>query len=266
MKLKQLFRTNCGENLTKKEFNMEKKVKVMMIPTKDESSIILDAFDRIGLSKYYGKPWKSTAGKDEYQHLYFVSDDNPKKGDIVLNTENNTIGVYAGMFSSEKSNRNTNAHHVEIDGAVIPVVIFRDWNKVVATTDVYLLGREYYDANFNYYTVPKIPESFVTEFVNSLGEMDEVTIATKPCYDSIPEDEDEIIGSWRAYVDYKAKLTEDNEVIIIEEKAVEKQTTHKVYSREQVIKKIREYNEYLYAQQESILPENYFEEWIKENV
>ncbi len=123
------------------------------------------------------------------QHLYLLSDEEIKKGDYVLHVFNNNIGIAKNDITENK-------------------LMFR---KLIATTDKSLAINA--DKN-NQYQLPQIPESFVKAYVEANGTIENVEL--------------EIFNPAGGMMG-KIKLTNNNEVIIIEEK-------ERIYSRNDLFK------------------------------
>jgi len=189
--------------------------KVIMIPSEERSPILLDAFGRVHQSKYYGTPLESTAGKDSYQNLYLVVDENIKSGDFVCNTAKKLV------FKADKE---------LIDRMVNNKHLFKYILKVIASTE-HLQSKtpsEEFKNVSHANVVPTIPESFIQNYIVSrLLQIEEVNVEMNQpvcecdttekelkCFHKVgihdctkPYDGDDFYG-------HKIKTTEDNEVII----------------------------------------------------
>ena len=118
---------------------------VVMLPTKNASRL-----HRNGAGYFYYKDHPTLSLMTEAQHLYFLSDEEIKKGDCKLCLNDNFISQY----QSNKS--------IESD------TICKDCKKIIATTDsdleIYKLFSNKVSADFSY--LPRPSNSFIEKFVN----------------------------------------------------------------------------------------------------
>lgn len=192
-----------------------KKIEVVMLPTEDESNILVNTI--IGLNSFpsYKKNFTKNAQFEEkrgykHQHLYITSDEEIKEGDWVLDIELQRI------FTSHKDQ----AKHV--------AVVFK---KIITTTDPKLTFNGKLTPKWevlerhNY--VPQIPQSFI-ELWCKLGGKGEFEVEY---VDWCDYDDDDPTGLDRP--DVRLKVNSDNTIKIrpIEEKMYSKKEVYLIIQR-----------------------------------
>lgn len=149
---------------------MKKKVKVHMLPTLDNTNLILDVKNN---NLFY------TTSKNiplNYQHLYFTSDEKIEEGDWAL---------YLECGTNDEPLKDTYPYLVEFPDE-------SHWNdrRIMATTDkslkIYESETLASASGFNLKTddilLPQIPQSFIKQYVEAGGKIDEVEIGLD-CYE-----------------------------------------------------------------------------------
>lgn len=174
---------------------MKEKHKVIMLPTEDNSNILIDLKTKKPIFNF--KKVISNLFGDNPQHLYFISDEEIKKGGWFYNSKSNNIFYNDSGESVPKSDTEF---------------------KIIATTDKKLLEpshKEWVKMSRVEKWVPQIPQSFVKEYAKQ-GGIDEVELeydygicTSNFCYQDKCKD-----------ICTRLKLTPSNEVIVylIEEK------------------------------------------------
>ena len=104
--------------------------------------------------------------------------------------------------------------------------------KVIATTDSLLVNKGILDSSAE--LLPHPTNEFLYRFCQE-KTLDKVLVALSTDYSSMPEDENEIHLPWRAYVDYKVKTSDDNEISIAPLK--------QHYNRDEVTQLLRKFAE-----------------------
>lgn len=206
---------------------MKKKCKIVRLTSDNESKLRLDnngvlSFEPNIKGLYYN------GLEHTYQHLYLVSNEEIKYNDWYIDDTNQI----RQSITDDKEYWD----------------VRQDYLKIIATTDKSLSITEsnvsFTDRDIQV-VLPWIPESFIKAYVESNGEIDEVMVE----YSSIPADR--APNGWDTYVE----TTEDNEVIISLPKK-------KIYTRDEVIKLIKKFNNRLSDQ----VWLNFDDDWIKENL
>ena len=132
-----------------------------MLPTEEaKNKLISDRIDLILVDKRLFNPFKN-----EYYHLYFISDDEPKMGDIAMITDINNINY----------------------GYTVRITIESDlsiYRKIAATTNPNLWkdrlennGLGFMPENYKRIKgIDKVPLSFIEAFVREQGAIDKVML------------------------------------------------------------------------------------------
>ena len=184
---------------------INKKCKIVMLPTEDESNLMIRLTDKgnkhLGNFLIYDDISKPKSALNKTQHLYITSDDEIKEGDWYLTDSNNVFNCEHG--------------EAEIDSCKA-----NNYRKIIATTDPKLHTNEIFEEDMHMYkkTIPQVQQSFLKEYVtNPNGEW---------------EVEYELFS---VHIGYKLKLNQDNIVNITSVKK-------KVYSKEELIDKLTLFN------------------------
>lgn len=191
--------------------------KVIMLPTKTEEDIFIGILK--GIQQYFpgnglpqplfntlaicGIPDSKCCGYTksmwEPQHLYFMSDDEIKEGDWILAKQ--TDGSYFTHRVTDTSIKNIRICD----------------RKIIATTDESLkqcqCGKEKHKMSCKMrWALPNVPESFLVEFVNSQGKINEVSVE----YEISPEwlKENPPFSAPYPKAEYVVKTNTDNTIII----------------------------------------------------
>ena len=133
-----------------------------------------------------------------YQHLYFTSNDKIKKGDWMLKRADscsNRLRQCYGIYENV---------HLLTDEKGIGMCMREEMAKIIASTNK-LLG------------LPSIPESFLKNFVESNGKIDKVRLDMERKDDALFRDLDDGRFMRTDTQDLILKLTEKNEVIVLDE-------------------------------------------------
>lgn len=193
------------------------KCKVVMLFTDKPSPLVLDTENALEFDHEL-----STYGGVCQQHLHILSDDQIKDGDWFYDPIVNQVLL-------------TDKTYVALINAA-PHLLHK---KVIATTDSSLEIRpsrtiKRRDNLVIHYPLPRPSDAFIQKYIEEYNReniIEEVLVEYETDYSSIPENENEIIGSWRHYVDMKLKVTPDN-TITIKPTSILKP---KMYSKEDVI-------------------------------
>lgn len=220
---------------------MDKKTRVVILPTNKKTEIFkmhdyylqLDKDNGNGYAKEY------TQG----QHLYFLSDETLKNDDWILS--------------------DTSIAPIHLDGVIntVEMLDLIQWKKIIATTDSLLeLTTRELNGFSGHIPLPQPPQSFLELYVTEYNKgnvIKEVLVEYESHTDNMPENEDDIVLPWRAYIDYRLKI--ENNIIII--KIIENV----------VANKIREFADHVYKgyyvhkkDLETVLDTT--EEWITKNL
>jgi hypothetical protein len=150
------------------------------------------------------------------QHLYILSNDRIEDGDYYYNERLDQV-----FQAIRKSGYNT----IDKEFKVIATTDFSCFNMVYDGLD------EKCQKQYCKMLLPQIPQSFIEHFIREYNEgnvISKVLVEMEDDYSSIPENEEDIIFSWRAYVNSKIKVNQSNEISILTEQK-------QVFSREEVI-------------------------------
>jgi hypothetical protein len=189
---------------------------VVLLPTKDDSARIIKSEDRDYL--VFVDKW---SGKHIANHLYILSNDEIKEGDWYYNERLNQVF---------QAIRNSGYNTVDKEF------------KIIATTDSSLFdiisNGEPNPNDTTQILLPQLPQSFIEYFIieyNKGNVITKVLVEVEDDYSSVPENEEDIILPWRAYVTSKIKLNQNNEISILTEQK-------QVFSREEVVDLINKYS------------------------
>jgi hypothetical protein len=190
-----------------------KRTKVVMLSTNQKAQISLG---RITKKLTYDKVSRI---QDNGQHLYFLSDSEEIKEDdkdfwfIEFNKNgkrdsycNKPILCDVGVtnnFILTKNNGN------------FPFP--ENCKKIIATTDFLTLNKSLEDG-LTAITLPQPSNSFIEKYIekyNAGTPIIEVMVEYESHTDNMPENEDDIILPWRAYVDYRLKINSKDNCIVI---------------------------------------------------
>jgi hypothetical protein len=158
---------------------MKKKLGVVMLPTEKESKLLLSQIDGLVYTDRV-----NSNGNNLYkpQHLYLTSDDEIKEGDRYYIEGADDI-CYANGDRPDSEGR-----------------------KIIATTDKSLSINKHISLDLDLPSIPRIPSSFIKEFVKADGKITEVEADMIECTTALGA----MNGEWVK----KPKLTDSNEVII----------------------------------------------------
>lgn len=223
---------------------MKKRVKVIMLPTEDSTSIIKLATS--STLYYYSSP-TSAATKHLYanQHLHFISDEGIKVGDWCVHLSR---GYVFKVYNFGESNGSVTLIPSENNLPEDLEFLLVDCKKVVATTDkslVYLTNNGRVG-----YKLPQIPQEFVENYCK-VGGIDEVDIE----YDLDYDEHSELIGNPIEAWDV-IKVDSNNCVL-----------THPIknsWNREEVIGILKEYRNCIMPVTQKEI--DYLNEWINKNL
>ena len=192
---------------------MEKKVKVIMIPTGEKA--IMGGIEYFSNTKSIQlRTHESTIG--EGKQIYFVSDEGIKEGDWGIITVNTPEGkLHTSLYKCKDPTK-------EIGGG----------KKVIATRDKSLKINIVKDLDTGEETegiaLPQIPEAFIQDFVESNGEIKQVEIEMNQPVCQCDTTEKELNCMFKSgihdctkpydgndFYGHNIKTTENNEVIIL---------------------------------------------------
>lgn len=213
---------------------MKKKYPIVMLSTETASGLLIHPKGNLHQTKYYGRAMESTLGKDIYQNLHILSDEEIKEGDTYVN-EKGRLLLHKNILNPKGK-------------------------KVIATTDKSLLQKISNPVGFDYpyrqVEFPQIPESFLPIFVKAYNEgnlITEVELEYEVFTETVGTSEFDFMEQDSS----KLKTTESNEVIISLPEV-------KLYSREQVKDKIRHF--FTSVETLDYLTEEDCEDWINNNL
>lgn len=213
---------------------MNKTHKVVMLPTKKSNNvgdIVMRPSDkRLAIINILTR---NDPQECVNQHLYILSDEQPREGDLFYNS---LSGIGRCIYRND-SEKDFTVNYNDGKGEVSEDINY--CSKIVATTDKSLLFTREEDRDFRgseyerKIALPQIPESFVKVFVNDHNDgkpITEVDLEMESHLDDMP-DEDDMDLPWRAYVGYRIKTRPDNTVIVHQSK---------MYSKIEVIKMLQD--------------------------
>lgn len=187
------------------------KCDVVMLPTKNESSLWINCENKL---KIHIKD-RICPGKQEFQHLYFTSNEKIKKDDWSYNDILKEI-VQNNCSSNRLVSINANGHN----------------HKIIATTDTSLtIKGEQEGENIWYNPLPQLSQQFIEKYIEEYNKghrITEVLVEVEEIkhysgsVDSLDVDDD------YDYIEYKLKLDSQNQITIRKAKDS--------WSREEVIK------------------------------
>jgi len=198
---------------------MNKSSKVIILPASGASNL------RVNSSNNKINYYTLSEHSDKYnimkpQHLYFTSDEDIVIGDFFVNTK--MKGIYKANSENVKTISNYKVDHIK---------------KIIATTDDYL-------------DLPRIPESFIEEYVKSNGKIEVVDVEYRARkYRQMSKDVRKRLVKTKSL-----KLTDKNEIII---HLIEKEN----FTRDDMIDfaKYVWYNKYLKDTSQGV--RTYLQEW-----
>jgi hypothetical protein len=174
---------------------------VVMLQTDKAENSLYASYDKI-LNYYSGhltQDYLKNVLLAKSYHLYILSNDEIKKGDWFFSSEN-TIEKYIG--------------------SIMPIYLDK---KIIATTDSSLKqDLEYINGGkCGEVCLLQIPKSFIEKYItehNKGNVISNVLVEIEDDYSSVPENEEDIIFPWRAYVTSKIKVNQSYEISILTKK------------------------------------------------
>jgi len=168
---------------------MKKTYKVVMLPSNKPTMLEFDEYKQLWLNPELQHD-NNPDTVQEYQHLYFISDEKIKIGDWVYDKLNKTIHQVDSAYS------------------------YRGYPKIIATTneDIWKSASSNYSRENGVWGCDKIDESFVKDFHSAYNDDNPIT-EVELDYKNLPiGEEDEYSGfdNWEV----KLKTTDDGYVIV----------------------------------------------------
>lgn len=235
---------------------MKKKVKPIMLPTDDISSVSLG---NSGKGFMYHDILRPNYDKRKYQHIHFTSDEEIKEGDWAYSMTGNLVYQFALDNNKDPYTKKviaTTDKSLKIKGLKENCKCLSNPISPTAKCESCLIG----------ISLPQIPESFIKHFVEKNGKIDEVEL----------EYENKCKNEWRlrCTAQYertsdcclKLKTTESNEVIISlpEEKMYSLNEMKNIHVS--VMKQGCLYEGGSWTDEHERLVKLEFDKWIKENL
>ena len=186
-----------------KDGKPHKIAEVVMLPTNDQTQIAKGHDNNRFI--YADKPMSDTQNNRAgymNQHLYILSSEEIKEGESswIINKNRDTIYFIKNAQKDED----------ELKG------INKNWNKIIATTDILLTDYIKVEGGFGSYNkLPRPSDDFLKDFVKAQGKgFDKVLVE----YIKLEEPTDD--GNSKKYIQYDLKIAPDNTITI---KPVEKE-------------------------------------------
>lgn len=191
---------------------MLKKCSVVMLPTKEKARL---AAHKDGKLQLFSEDIKLT---EEHQcNIYILSDEEIKEGDWCIDLRPiRGVNVFKCTGFSKS---------IGFDGWIKTGTVILDpknqCKKIIATTDSSLItykdGTNPIIGEFIPVRLPQPSQQFLEVFVREYNEgnvIKEVMVEYESHTDNMPENEDEILFPWRAYIDYRIKISQNNTITI----------------------------------------------------